>query len=72
MGTVFGFACLYTTLIAVACTQFQKLNLALLDIRQEHITIRDGQEDEQVHTIARCDLKALLNSCIQHHQEIME
>ena len=72
MGSVFGFPCLYTTLIAVACTQFQKMNLALLNIGKEHITIHHGQEDEQVHTIARCDLKALLNSCIQHHQEITE
>jgi len=70
MGTVCGFACLCTTLIAVACTQLQKMNLALLYIRQEHIAIHHGQEDEQVHTIARCDLKAQLNSCIQHHQEI--
>jgi len=71
MGTVCGFACLCTTLIAVACTQFQKLNVAILDITPKHITIHHGQEDE-VHTIASCDLIAMLNSCIQHHQEITE
>jgi len=63
---------LVITLIVVACSQFQKLNMAILDIRQQHITPHHGQEDEQDHTIANCDLQAKLNACIRHHQDIME
>jgi hypothetical protein len=72
VGTVFGYTSLVTTLIVVACSQFQKLNLAILDIRQQHITPHHGQEDEQVHTAANCDLQAKLNACIRHHQNIIE
>jgi hypothetical protein len=63
---------LVTTLIAVACSQFDKLKMAILDIRQQHITPRRGKEDEQDHTIANCDLQAKLNACIRHHQNIIE
>jgi hypothetical protein len=62
---------LVTTLIAVACAQFEKLKAAILDIRQEHITPYHGQEDEQVHTAADCYLQAKLNACIRHHQDIL-
>ncbi|GFG41080.1 hypothetical protein Cfor_07917, partial [Coptotermes formosanus] len=71
MGVTFGFVSLCTTLTAVACAQFEKLQAAILDIRQEHITPYHGQEDEQVHTAADCDLQATLNACIRHHQEII-
>jgi hypothetical protein len=64
--------CLVTTLTAVACSQFDKLKSAILDIRQQHITPEGGQEDEQVHTIANCELQAKLNACIRHHQVIIE
>jgi hypothetical protein len=67
-----GYLSLVTTLISVAYTQFDKLKAALLDIRQQHITPRHGQADEQVPTIADCGLQVKLNACIQHHQEIME
>jgi hypothetical protein len=66
-----GFLSLCIILIAVACGQFEKLKAAILDIRQEHITPRQGQEDEQVHKAAYCDLQAKLNACIRHHQDIM-
>ena len=72
MGIVYGYVSLVTSLIAVACTQFDKIKVAILDIRQQHITPQHGQEDEQVHTIANCDLQAKINACIQHHQEIIE
>jgi hypothetical protein len=55
----------------VACAQFQKLKVAILDIKQEHITPHHRQEDEQVHTTAKSSLQAKLNACIRHHQEIM-
>ncbi|GFG36697.1 hypothetical protein Cfor_11024, partial [Coptotermes formosanus] len=66
-----GFPSLSIILMAVACTQIQKLKAAILDIRQEHITPYHGQEDEQIHTAADCDLQAKLNACIRHHQDIM-
>jgi hypothetical protein len=71
LGITCGFPALVATLIAVACTQFEKLKAAILDIREKHITPYRGQEDEQVHTAADCDLQAKLNACIRHHQQIM-
>ena len=67
-----GYPSLITTLITVACAQFDKLKAAILDIMQEHITAQHRQEDEHDHTIANCDLQAKLNVCIQHHQIIMQ
>jgi hypothetical protein len=61
-----------TALIAVACTQFEKLKAAISDIRQEHITPHHAQEDEQDHTFGNLALQAKLNACIQHHQKIIE
>jgi hypothetical protein len=72
MAIIGGYMALVTTLIAVACTQFDKLKFAILDIRQQHITPHQLQEDEQDHTIAYCDLQAKLNACIRHHQNIIE
>jgi hypothetical protein len=63
---------LVTTLIAVACSQYDKLKAAILDIRQQHTTSRLQQEEEQVLTIASSDLQAKLNACIRHHQDIIE
>jgi nitrogen fixation-related uncharacterized protein len=71
LGIVCGYLSLVTTLIAVACSQFDKLKAALLDIRQQHITAQHGLEDEQVHTIVNNMLQAKLNACIQHHQIII-
>jgi hypothetical protein len=72
MGILCGYLSLVTTLIAVACSQFEKLRTAILDIRQQHITSQHRHEDEQVHTIANYDLQAKLNACIRHHQNIIE
>ena len=72
VGIVCGYMSLVTTLIAVACSQFEKLKLAILDTRQENNTPRQGREDEQVYTIADCDLQAKLNVCIRYHQNIIE
>jgi hypothetical protein len=72
MGIVYGYMSLVITLIAVACSQFDKLKAAILDIRQQHITPQHGQENDQVHTAANCDLQAKLNACIRHHQDIIE
>jgi len=72
LGIECVYAALVTTLIAVACSQFDKLKTAILDIRQQHITPQHRQEDEQVHTIANCDLQAKLNACIRHHQNVIE
>ena len=72
LGLVVGFACLNTILIAVACAQFQKLKLAILDIRQQHFTPHHVQEVKQVHKTTKFNIQEKLNACIQHHQEIME
>jgi hypothetical protein len=72
VGGVCGYISLVTTLIAVACSQFEKLKAAILDIRQEHITPRQGQEDEQDNAIANCDFQTKLNTCIRHHQNIIQ
>ena len=72
LGVLCGYTSLVTTMIAVACSQFDKLKMAILDIRQQHITPHHRQEDEQDHTIANCDLQAKLNACIRHHQNIIQ
>jgi hypothetical protein len=68
VGITYGFTSLVTTMISVACSQFEKVNAAILDIRQQHITF---QEDEYDNAIENCDLQAKINACIRHHQEIM-
>ena len=72
MGIEFGFMSLITTLIAVACSQFDKLKAVILDIRQETMTPQRRQEDGHDNTIAICILQAKLNVCIRHHQGLME
>jgi len=71
VGSVCGYISLVTTAIAVACSQFDKLKAAILDVRQKHITRQHEQEDGQVHTIANCELQAKLKVCIRNHQEVM-
>jgi hypothetical protein len=71
-GVVYGYTSLIVALTAIACTQFDKLKAAILDIRAQHITPQRGEEDEQDHTIANCEFQAKLNACIRHHQEIIE
>jgi len=71
LGITFGFPSLAITLIAVACSQFEKVKATILDIRQQHITSHHGLEDEHDNAIANCDLQAKLNECVRHHQEIM-
>jgi hypothetical protein len=56
-------------MVSVACTQFDKLKAAILDIRQEHTT---PLQDEQVHIFANCNLQAKLIACIRLHRDIME
>jgi len=71
VGIVCGFMSLFTTLIAVACSQFDKLKAAILDIRQENIT-GSGQEDGHDNATAICIEHAKLNACIRHHQSLIE
>jgi hypothetical protein len=72
VGVVYGFMSLVTTLIAVACSQFDKLKAAILDIRHENITHQGGQGYGHDNAIAVCILQAKLNACIRHHQGLME
>jgi hypothetical protein len=58
-------------MMAVGCSQFDKLKAAILDIKQQHITPQHSQTDEDNYATANCNLQAKLNACIQHHQDIM-
>ena len=71
MGITCGFPFLVTTLVAVACSQFEKVKAAIEDITQQHKKSNHGLQDENDNAIANCDLQAKLNACIRHHQEIM-
>ena len=71
VGITCGFLALVTTLISVACTQFQKVKAAILGIRQQNITSQHGLQDEHDIVIANCDLQVKLHACIRHHQEVM-
>jgi hypothetical protein len=75
----FGFLCLYATLLYVAGGQLEKLNAALLDIRQTHGTsLQDcgGEKDEREAAGQNTPseqfrhMQEQLNNCIRHHQEI--
>jgi hypothetical protein len=75
-----GFLSLYATLVCVACSQLEKLKLALLDIRQTHVISEQhgGEEIDQQGTGALKNtpskpfrhMQEQLNNCIRHHQEI--
>ena len=71
LGITCGFPSLAISLIAVACSQFEKIKAAILDIRQQHMTSHHGLEDEHCNAIANSDLQAKINACIRHHQELM-
>jgi len=71
IGVTVSYLSLCTALIAVACTQFDKLKAAILDIGQEYITPQQGQEDEHNVAVANSNLQAKLNACIRHHQDII-
>jgi hypothetical protein len=68
---VYVYPPLIIALISIACTQFDKLKAAILDIGQQHITSQHEQEDEQDHKNGNRDLQAKINACIRHHQYIM-
>ena len=72
LGAICGYMSLVTTLIAVACSQLDKLKAALQDISQQHTTPHVRQEDGQDHTIANSELQSNLNACIRHHQYIIK
>jgi len=73
-----GFLGLYGTLVCVACSQLEKLKLALLDIRQTHVVpdrhcaAEPGKRVDYVHTSQELflDMQKQLNDCIRHHQEV--
>jgi hypothetical protein len=76
----FGFLNLYATLVYIAGSQLEKLNAALLDIRQAHgtsLTDCGGEKDEREAAGENnpseqfCHMKKKLNNCIRHHQDII-
>jgi hypothetical protein len=72
VGAQLCYLSLVITLIAVACSQFDKLKTAILDIRQQNITPHNRQEAQNNHTGENCELQVKLNACIRHHQNIIE
>jgi hypothetical protein len=76
--TFCGFLGLYGALVCVACSQLEKLKLALLDIRETHVISEQQSEAESgkrvdyVHTSEELFLHMpkQLNKCIRHHQEV--
>jgi len=71
VGITYSFPSLVATLTSVACSQFEKVKAAILDIRQQHITSHHLQENEKDNEYANCNLQAKLNACIRHHQEVI-
>jgi signal transduction histidine kinase len=75
-----AFTILYTTLVCVACSQLEKLKLALLNIRQTNFTSEQKCGDEIQQTDFREQprpsdesfrhMQEQLNNCIRHHQQI--
>jgi hypothetical protein len=71
---------LHATLVCVACSQLEKLKLALLDIRQTHVISEQhcGDEIQQsdIHEQPNLSdesfrpMQKQLNNCIRHHQLI--
>jgi hypothetical protein len=53
--TLFAVMGLYVVLVSVGCTQLQKLQVALGELRQHG--------EDQMHTI--------LVRCVRHHQEVL-
>ena len=78
--TYFGINNLYATLVCVACSQLEKLKLAVLDIRRTHVISephsRDGIQQSDVHDQPKLSdvsfrhMQEQLNNCIRHHQQI--
>jgi len=76
----FGFPSLYATLVCVACSQLEKLKLALLEIRQINILseqncgVADDQRDGHVRVHVSDEqfrrMQNELNNCIRYHQQI--
>jgi hypothetical protein len=61
--------------VCVACSQLEKLRVALLDIRETHVTAERDCETQEAQGQARaseelfCHMQKQLNHCICHHQE---
>jgi hypothetical protein len=75
-----GFTNLYATLVCVACSQLEKLKLALLGIRQTHVVSEqncgddiqqsDVHEQQSISYESFRQMQEQLNNCIRHHQQI--
>jgi len=79
-GMYVAFPSLYATLVCVACSQLEKLKLALLEIRRTHVISEqqcgDGIQQADVHEQHSFSdesfrhMQEQLNSFIRHHQQI--
>ena len=80
VGIYVAFPSLYAVLVCVACSQLEKLKLALLDIRQTHVIseqyCRDEMQQPDVHEQHNLSdesfrhMQEQLNKFIRHHQLI--
>ncbi|XP_021936578.1 odorant receptor 4-like [Zootermopsis nevadensis] len=55
---LFGFICLYVSLVAIGCTQLEKIQISLLDLKQ-------------IQNEPHCVLKSGFVKCVQHHQQVL-
>ncbi|KAJ4437140.1 hypothetical protein ANN_17275, partial [Periplaneta americana] len=71
----------YAKLVAIACSQLEKLRIAILDIRQTRFSENEdsGAKTDYKHkdrlnisTRNFCEMQRRLNSCVRHHQDILE
>jgi hypothetical protein len=72
---------LYGSIMAITCSQLEKLRANLLDIRRNHDTsVQDSgaetdseEEETQVQTSQEVfrRMQKQLNDCIRHHQQIL-
>jgi len=75
-----GYNSLHATLVCVACSQLEKLKLALLDVRQTHVIseqhCRDETQESHIQEQPKLSdewfrrMQKKLNNCIRHHQQI--
>ncbi|XP_069688267.1 odorant receptor 4-like isoform X2 [Periplaneta americana] len=69
---VYVFPPLYATLVVIACSQLEKMRIALSNIKQQHIA---APNDEQWQLRASDDvftrMEGQMNKCIRLHQEII-
>jgi hypothetical protein len=55
---LFGFMCLYAVLVGVGCTQLEKVQISLMELKQ----LEDEPHSEMQRRFVRC---------VKHHQQVL-